>query len=151
MYIKQIILLLFVSSCRYKLTSITQMLLFKSVVIDFSISCTRRSLTKLELEWNLLSHNLQQTPFKPYCQLPPKCPQYLDKYRRIDGTCNNPNHPFWGAQISPFSRLLPPSYEDGRFHTTSSLDYEALLLNFRNMAAEIIACRSTTSAQSSID
>ncbi|KAK4471262.1 hypothetical protein MN116_004706, partial [Schistosoma mekongi] len=35
------------------------------------------------------------------------------RYRSIDGTCNNLNHPRWGAALVPFRRLLPPRYENG--------------------------------------
>ncbi|CAH8532540.1 unnamed protein product [Heterobilharzia americana] len=35
------------------------------------------------------------------------------RYRSIDGTCNNLNHPRWGAALVPFRRLLPPKYENG--------------------------------------
>lgn len=34
------------------------------------------------------------------------------RYRTIDGTCNNLNHPRWGAALAPFKRLLPPKYEN---------------------------------------
>ncbi|CAL8087052.1 unnamed protein product [Calicophoron daubneyi] len=34
-------------------------------------------------------------------------------YRSIDGTCNNFNHPRWGAALEPLKRLLPPQYENG--------------------------------------
>lgn len=35
------------------------------------------------------------------------------KYRTYDGTCNNYNHPMWGASLTPFTRLLIPNYENG--------------------------------------
>ena len=35
------------------------------------------------------------------------------KYRSIDGTCNNWDHPTWGSVDAPFVRLLDPLYEDG--------------------------------------
>ena len=34
-------------------------------------------------------------------------------YRTPDGSCNNLNQPLKGASNTPFSRLLPPNYEDG--------------------------------------
>ena len=38
---------------------------------------------------------------------------YNHKYRTFDGTCNNLQHPMWGASLTPFKRLLPPRYENG--------------------------------------
>ncbi|VDP33431.1 unnamed protein product [Echinostoma caproni] len=35
------------------------------------------------------------------------------RYRSIDGSCNNFNHPRWGAALTPFRRLLAPQYENG--------------------------------------
>ena len=35
------------------------------------------------------------------------------KYRSFDGTCNNLDHPLWGASEVPFKRLQQPAYEDG--------------------------------------
>ena len=33
--------------------------------------------------------------------------------RSADGTCNNVAHPHWGSTNVPFTRLMPPAYEDG--------------------------------------
>ncbi|CAG9821890.1 unnamed protein product [Phaedon cochleariae] len=38
---------------------------------------------------------------------------YHSKYRSIDGTCNNLQHPMWGASLTGFRRILKPQYEDG--------------------------------------
>ena len=38
---------------------------------------------------------------------------YHSKYRSIDGSCNNWDHPEWGTTDSAFQRLLSPAYEDG--------------------------------------
>ncbi|XP_045496495.1 peroxidase-like [Colias croceus] len=44
-------------------------------------------------------------PFSPVC-----C---NDKYRSIDGTCNNKQHPYWGRRGAPFTRIATPRYADG--------------------------------------
>lgn len=38
---------------------------------------------------------------------------FHQNYRTYDGSCNNYNHPMWGASLTPFSRLLIPNYENG--------------------------------------
>jgi len=38
---------------------------------------------------------------------------FHQKYRSLDGTCNNLDHPLQGASDTPFKRLLKPQYEDG--------------------------------------
>nr|CAD7435254.1 unnamed protein product [Timema monikensis] len=44
---------------------------------------------------------------------PPSCPP--SKYRASEGVCNNVRHPQWGSRGSPFLRLLPPNYQDGKY------------------------------------
>ncbi|XP_036390591.1 eosinophil peroxidase [Megalops cyprinoides] len=39
-----------------------------------------------------------------------------ERYRTINGECNNRKNPLWGAANTPYTRWLPPEYEDG--HTT---------------------------------
>lgn len=43
----------------------------------------------------------------------PECPDKNDKYRSIDGSCNNFDHPYWGRSYVCHIRLLPPDYSDG--------------------------------------
>lgn len=38
---------------------------------------------------------------------------FHNRYRSIDGSCNNRDNPLWGMTDTPFLRLLPPAYEDG--------------------------------------
>ncbi|XP_053236757.1 peroxidasin homolog isoform X1 [Podarcis raffonei] len=38
---------------------------------------------------------------------------YHQKYRTHDGTCNNLQHPMWGASLTAFERLLKSVYENG--------------------------------------
>ncbi|KAM9854787.1 eosinophil peroxidase [Aulostomus maculatus] len=44
----------------------------------------------------------------------PSCPTdcLSRRYRSITGECNNRQHPRWGAANIPYSRWLPPEYED---------------------------------------
>ncbi|CAH0399044.1 unnamed protein product [Chilo suppressalis] len=36
-----------------------------------------------------------------------------DKFRSLDGTCNNLQKPGWGRRGAPFTRIAPPRYADG--------------------------------------
>ncbi|XP_043926194.1 peroxidasin homolog isoform X2 [Protopterus annectens] len=38
---------------------------------------------------------------------------FHQKYRTFDGTCNNLQHPMWGASLTAFERLLKSVYENG--------------------------------------
>jgi hypothetical protein len=41
---------------------------------------------------------------------------YCDKlypWRTMDGSCNNPNWPWWGAAKTPYQRMAAPAYNDG--------------------------------------
>ncbi|KAM4032969.1 peroxidasin homolog [Anomaloglossus baeobatrachus] len=38
---------------------------------------------------------------------------FHQRYRMHDGTCNNLQHPTWGASLTAFQRLLKPSYQNG--------------------------------------
>lgn len=48
-------------------------------------------------------------------QITPNCTDicYHNKYRTIDGTCNNFENSLWGTSLSAFRRLLPSRYENG--------------------------------------
>lgn len=34
-------------------------------------------------------------------------------YRTVDGSCNNLDHPEWGAAVTPQPRYQPAQYDDG--------------------------------------
>ncbi|CAH3927903.1 unnamed protein product [Pieris brassicae] len=58
------------------------------------------------LEHNVIRpHELFCKPFSTIC--------LDDKYRSIDGTCNNKEHPAWGRRNAPFTRIATPRYSDG--------------------------------------
>ncbi|XP_047638684.1 peroxidasin homolog isoform X3 [Phacochoerus africanus] len=46
---------------------------------------------------------------------------FHQKYRTHDGTCNNLQHPMWGASMTAFERLLKAVYENG-FNTPRGID-----------------------------
>ncbi|CAK1543776.1 unnamed protein product [Leptosia nina] len=60
-----------------------------------------------------LALGLTQDTYGLFCPKPPSCPNVPSKYRRIDGNCNNFNHPSWGAALTAYERVLPPDYRDG--------------------------------------
>nr|CAD7426504.1 unnamed protein product [Timema monikensis] len=48
---------------------------------------------------------------RPFTNCSDMC--FHSKYRAIDGTCNNLQHPMWGASLTGFRRILKPIYENG--------------------------------------
>ncbi|CAG9762423.1 unnamed protein product [Ceutorhynchus assimilis] len=59
---------------------------------------------------------LQQTNgqnIRSICSPPPSPCNNASKYRSHDGTCNNLEHPKWGASYTIYTRLLPANYADG--------------------------------------
>jgi len=49
-----------------------------------------------------------------YCPpflMTPKCE--VQRYRSVEGICNNLEHPHWGAAMNGHHRFLPPDYADG--------------------------------------
>lgn len=37
----------------------------------------------------------------------------VQRYREVDGMCNNLENPHWGATMAAFRHLIPPSFRDG--------------------------------------
>uniref|UniRef100_V9GWQ8 Peroxidasin n=1 Tax=Craspedacusta sowerbii TaxID=128124 RepID=V9GWQ8_CRASO len=66
------------------------------------------------------------------------------KYRSIDGSCNNLNHPMWGAALTPFSRLLRPVYENG-FNTPVGWNRTDALPGARKVSLDLITTREVSS------
>ncbi|KAK9879276.1 hypothetical protein WA026_004121 [Henosepilachna vigintioctopunctata] len=73
----------------------------------------RQSLSNEELELGMLQDDLTLTPLGDTCAPKIFCDSVPERYRRIDGACNNIRHPAWGSHLTPYARLLPPSYKDG--------------------------------------
>ncbi|XP_071494887.1 peroxidasin homolog [Diadema antillarum] len=73
------------------------------------------------------------------------------KYRSFDGSCNNLQHPEWGASLTPFKRLLKPIYENG-FNTPVGWNTTLLYHGFtkpsaRRVSSQIISTTEITSHQ----
>ena len=64
----------------------------------------------------LASYSSRQIPSFSDCPLKSgdvQCPSFSTLYRTGDGSCNNLEHPEWGASFRPFQRFLPVDYSDG--------------------------------------
>lgn len=59
-----------------------------------------------------------------------------DKFRTLDGTCNNLHAPEKGASMQPFRRILPPVYDDGFSspRTKSIVGNDKFLLSAREVS-----------------
>lgn len=51
--------------------------------------------------------------------MPPPCVK--SRYRTLDGSCNNMEHPMWGSANNRYGRLLTPRYGDGISSPTTSV------------------------------
>lgn len=63
---------------------------------------------------------------------------YHAKYRSIDGSCNNLENPTWGASLTGFRRILPPTYEDN-FSSPIGWNKERLYYGFKKPLARLIS------------
>lgn len=45
-----------------------------------------------------------------------------NRYRTINGYCNNLKNPKWGAQLTPYGRLIPANFDDGEFDSRKVKD-----------------------------
>eukprot|EP00095_Tigriopus_kingsejongensis_P008509 snap_masked-scaffold181_size278858-processed-gene-1.12 protein:Tk08509 transcript:snap_masked-scaffold181_size278858-processed-gene-1.12-mRNA-1 annotation:"hypothetical protein DAPPUDRAFT_301956" len=55
-----------------------------------------------------------RTVINNYCPpflMTPKCK--VERYRSVEGLCNNIDNPHWGASMHGHNRLLPPNFADG--------------------------------------
>lgn len=56
-------------------------------------------------------------PVNTACRIRSERPCPPNKYRTPSGACNNVRHPAWGARGSPFLKLLPSAYSNGKENT----------------------------------
>jgi len=59
--------------------------------------------------------DFSQTDLASRCPGDPVCRSdaLVERYRTYDGSCNNLKHTAWGKANTPYTRILPPDYEDG--------------------------------------
>ncbi|XP_052896954.1 peroxidasin isoform X1 [Anopheles moucheti] len=63
---------------------------------------------------------------------------FHSKYRSLDGTCNNYEHPAWGSSLTGFQRLLPPVYENG-FNSPVGWNRSAVYNGFQPPSARLVS------------
>uniref|UniRef100_A0A8C3TFJ7 Peroxidasin like n=1 Tax=Chelydra serpentina TaxID=8475 RepID=A0A8C3TFJ7_CHESE len=73
---------------------------------------------------------------------------FHQKYRSYDGTCNNLQHPVWGASLIAFERILKPVYENG-FNLPRSVSHDSLYNGFplplpRLISTEMVGTETIT-------
>ena len=59
---------------------------------------------------------------------------FTRRYRTFDGSCNNMCNVTWGSTFRPFTRLLPPAYQDGKQAPRSLGSNKQPLPNARNVS-----------------
>lgn len=90
----------------------------------------------------LIIKNIDFRPFAPpptvdpatlTCGVPPSfCTK--SSYRTLDGSCNNLQNPGWGIPQTPYGRLLPAKYGDGKFkpfHFSNNFTMEIIIIFFQ--------------------
>ena len=69
--------------------------------------------------------NISDTIMEKECSAQPVCDPN-QKYRRIDGSCNNLSIPKLGMAFTPLRRVLPNAYEDGESNPYTSIYFYGL-------------------------
>ena len=81
-------------------------------------------------------------------QIKSHCNEKCLAYRTADGTCNNLQHPFWGASLTTLTRWLYAQYENGfntpRGWNESKLYNGHLLPSAREISARLIVTKTVT-------
>ena len=82
-----------------------------AIVAEGALQCLKEREIDLESleksDWRILQEDWPQCHNRKSKDCSPRY-----QYRSLDGSCNNLQHPFWGASTEPFRRLLPAEYED---------------------------------------
>lgn len=78
-------------------------------------------MNRLRLNWSadearrkLPLISLERTALNETCPDATTCPSGAEKYAPIDGSCHNRLQPGWGKANTPYQRVLPNAYADGR-------------------------------------
>ncbi|XP_030746842.1 chorion peroxidase-like [Sitophilus oryzae] len=133
----------FRNSRRFNPADITEVMHIADKALEIAIATRvfkdRQGITNEELEEGRIQQNLRPTAIGQNCIPLPTCPLIPDKYRRIDGACNNIAHPTWGAPFTAYSRLLPPNYQDGIWSPRVSVVDEEPLPSPRLISTTIIS------------
>lgn len=75
---------------------------------------------------------------------------FHNKYRTIDGTCNNLRNPLWGSSLTGFRRILPPIYENG-FNTPIGWSKTKRYHGFFKPSARLVSTRIISTEEVSPD
>ena len=81
---------------------------------NYRFFSNRNNLTVGQVSLKLPKIDTMSTVLAVSCPTPlplSSCPP--SRHRTLDGTCNNPDQPRWGAANTPYLRLLPAWYADG--------------------------------------
>ncbi|KAI5646912.1 peroxidase domain-containing protein [Phthorimaea operculella] len=93
------------------------------LILDISINLARRyGLTYEEIEKGLPLIDTSRTLIRDVC--PPVFSHVecrAGKYRRLDGLCNNLQHPTWGSTMAPFQSVLIVECRAGKYRRLDGL------------------------------
>ncbi|XP_071091011.1 salivary peroxidase/catechol oxidase-like [Haliotis cracherodii] len=85
---------------------------FKSITRSIDQKLKRKRLRRfLKKHPKASKEEIKRAKKKADCPAAFECSEE-DLYRTPDGSCNNLDHPHWGAANQPFRRYLPPEYSD---------------------------------------
>ena len=64
--------------------------------------------------------NIDQCPFPTKAEQMSTC-NPGQRYRTIDGSCNNLENPLWGKSFRPMGRFLPAEYGDSKYTVSENI------------------------------
>ncbi|KAG9509771.1 Chorion peroxidase [Fragariocoptes setiger] len=96
--------------------------------------------------------DFSQTDLASRCPGDPVCPAYVRQspFRTHDGSCNNLRHTAWGRANTPYTRILPPDYEDGVDEIRRTGATGAPLPNARSVSLATVNWNEKQDARSSV-